>query len=130
MRMFLALALVIGLAGFASAQVPTVSVIATDARAVEATKDPGTFAITHSGEATGDLTVHYSIEGTAKPGEDYPALPGTVVIPAGTSTMVITVMPTQDKTPEKPETVILTLTEDPAYRVGEHNSATITIRDK
>ena len=130
MRIFLALALVIGLAAFASAQVPTVTVTATDARAAEATKDPGTFVVSHTGGAEKDLTVMYSIGGTATPGEDYPALPGKVTIPAGTSSAVITVMPAQDKKPEKPETVILTLTEDPAYEVGDEKSAILTIWDK
>lgn len=130
MRILLTLALLLGLPAFAMAQVPTVTVTAPDPSAVEATKDPGSFAVTHSGGVDGALTVTYSVGGTAKAGEDYPALPGSVTIAAGESVAEIKVMPIQDNKAEKAETVILTLTENPAYVVGSPKSATVTIKDK
>jgi len=126
----LALALLLGLPTFASAQVPTVNVTAPDPVAVEATKDPGAFAVSRTGGMDAALTVTYSVEGSATPAKDYAALPGSVTIPAGESTVLIKVIPIQDNTAEKAESVVLTLTESPLYVVGAPVSAVVTIKDK
>lgn len=126
-----ALALVLGLPTFASAQVPIVDVTAPDSVAVEATKDPGGFAVSRTGGTDAALRVTYSVEGTATPGKDYPALPGSVTIPAGESTVLIKVIPLQDGgIAEKAETVVLTLTESSLYAVGAPASAVVTIIDQ
>ncbi len=55
------------------------------------------------------LTVGYSVSGTATPGVDYTALPGTVTIPAGQDSVVVNIQGILDYTPEGTETVILDL---------------------
>lgn len=117
------------LPAFASAQLPTVTVTSVDPGAQEATKDPGAFAVTRTGGLDAPLTVTYSVTGTATPGDDYQALPGSVTILAGESVVLIKVTPVQDRKPEKRETVTLTLNENPAYIVGSESSATVTIKD-
>lgn len=125
-----ALALLLGLPTFASAQVPTVNVTAPDPNAVEATKDPGGFAVSRTGGTDAALTVTYSVEGSATPGKDYQALPGSVTIPAGESTVMIKVIPVQDGMAEKAESVVLILNDSPLYVVGAPAGAEVTIKDK
>jgi hypothetical protein len=80
-----------------------------------------TFAVCRMGETNSDLTVTYSIGGTASNGVDYVALPGVATIPAGQSEVMITVVPT-DETNNATETVILSLDAStngpPDYVVG------------
>ncbi|MGF6849823.1 gliding motility-associated-like protein [Chitinophaga sp. W3I9] len=60
--------------------------------------------------AAEDITVHYTIGGTATGGADYAALSGTVVIPAGLGSVPVVVDVTDDDIIENTETVILTAT--------------------
>jgi hypothetical protein len=106
-----------------------VSVVAGDASAGEAGPDPGSFTVHRVGDTSGDLAVVYAVGGTATPGADYQALPGTVTLPAGSSTAVVTVTPTDDTLIEGPESVVLTLGPGPAYTVGAPAAATVTIDD-
>ncbi len=57
-----------------------------------------------------DITVNYTIAGTATAGVDYTALSGTVVIPAGQNVVSIPVTTIDDQLPEGTETVVLTVT--------------------
>ncbi|MDR6785348.1 gliding motility-associated-like protein [Pedobacter africanus] len=58
-----------------------------------------------------DITVNYTIAGTATSGTDYTALSGTVVLPAGQSSIPVSVLVKDDQLIEPiNETVILTLT--------------------
>ena len=66
-----------------------VTLATTDGQASEAGPDPGLFTITRTGDTSQDLTVHYAVSGTAIPDVDYAALPGTVVVPAGSATATI-----------------------------------------
>ena len=71
-----------------------VTVVATDAEAHE-DGDTGTFTVTRAG-TDGDLTVAYTVSGSATPGSDYGALAGSVVIPDGAASATITVTPVAD----------------------------------
>ena len=108
---------------------PTVTVSATDAAAAEASLDPGTFTVTRSVVTASPLTVNYSMSGTATQGSDYAAVSGSVIIPASTASATVTITPVDDVIIEGNETVILTLTADPAYFVGPPGNATVTIAD-
>jgi hypothetical protein len=108
-----------------------VSVLALDPTASEARLTRGRFLITRIGSAAAALTVSYRVDGTATPGSDYVALPGTVTIPAGAFTALVPVIPLQDTVPEAAETVTLTLTPDPAYAVGvPAHAAVILVSDE
>jgi len=85
----------------------SVLVQATDRNASES-GDPGRFTVTRS-SAGGDLAVSYTVSGTATAGDDYAALPGSVTIPAGQTSVEVEVIPIDDGSLETAETVILTL---------------------
>ena len=111
---------------------PTVQIVATDAIAREA--DPtDTARLTVSRDASqtaNDWTVSYTVSGTATPGSDYTALPGTVLIPAGQTSATIDITAVPDNLAEGDETVTVTLLPDAAVTPGPAASATITILDK
>ena len=64
-----------------------------------------------------DLTLTYKVSGTATPDEDYTALPGTLLVPAGATTAVIPVTIIDDTHEDNGESVVLTLVEGPGYKV-------------
>ncbi len=78
---------------------------------------------------TGDLTVNYGVSGTAVNGTDYTALPGTVVIPDGSSGVVVNVTPVNDTEGEGTETVVVTVLSGTGYSVDLPSSATVEIND-
>jgi lysyl endopeptidase len=108
---------------------PTVTVKATDAKASEPGRDKGTFKFTRTEDTSEELTVKYSVSGTATAGKDYKALSGTVTISAGKTSANVQVIPIDDKIAESVETVIVKLAADAAYIIGTPKSAKITIAD-
>ncbi|HSY19719.1 MAG TPA: Ig-like domain-containing protein, partial [Candidatus Acidoferrales bacterium] len=74
-----------------------------------------TFLVHRSSATNTDLTVYYSIGGTAINGEDYAELPGTVMIPAGKSYALITIYPLNDSDSDYRhyDTVVLSLLAAP-----------------
>lgn len=105
---------------------PVVTIVATDATASEA-GDTGTFTISRTGPTTTSLRVTYTVNGTASGGVDYPVLGQQIFIPAGSSTVTLTVTPTADGVPEGNEAVNVFLTANSGIRVGSPGSATVTI---
>jgi hypothetical protein len=112
---------------------PVVSIIATDPIAIEGTNcfcfvppttvftnycsgtNTATFLVRRIGDTNVDLTVGYSIGGTASNGVDYVSIPGTVTIPAGKRFALITIVPLEDvDAAVRPfETVVLALQPPP-----------------
>ena len=101
--------------------------------------NPAVFTVTRKGPIDFDLPVYYRLEGTAENGVDYDKLPGLVVIPAGSATATITVIPWDDDLAEPTETVAI-LIESPicaaifpppkeCYWVGLPNAAKAVILD-
>src|SRR5690606_23557891 len=85
--------------------------ISKDADAAEAGTDGGfTISLPSGITVSEDITVTYSISGTAAEGTDYTALTGTAVIPAGQGAVSIPVEVRDDQLIEQTETVIVTLT--------------------
>lgn len=118
-----------------STPLPAVTVRATDPAASEtapgAAADTGTYTFTRSGSTTNPLTVSFTAGGTATGGTDYAALPGTVTIPAGSTTATLTLSPTDDALYEgtSAETAVVTLASGSGYTIGSPSSATVTIAD-
>jgi PKD repeat protein len=108
---------------------PTLTITATDNRAAEAGPDPGEFKISRTGNTTGAVTVFYTTGGSATNGEDYSFLPGKVIIPDGSSSATIQIMPVDDNLPEDRETVVLTLASNGWYKIGSPYTATVYISD-
>jgi Ca2+-binding RTX toxin-like protein len=93
------------------------------------------YTFTRNGVTTGALSANFSIGGTADSATDYTQSgattftppSGTVDFGAGISTVVVTIDPTADNSPESDETVILTVTSGTGYNVGTPSVATGTI---
>ncbi|HIK29321.1 MAG: hypothetical protein N3E45_15325 [Oscillatoriaceae bacterium SKW80] len=117
--------------------VDTVKIIATQPNASETGPTPGQFTITVVNPQTNtpvpasqNLTISYSVSGSAIAGSDYNALTGTVSIPAGQTSATINLNPIDDSTVEIDETVIVTLTPNTTYNVlTGQDKATVTIED-
>jgi len=105
-----------------------VTIAATDAEAAES-GGSGTFTVARTGSTAAALTVFYTVAGTATNGADFTALGGSVVIAAGDSTATIVVGPIEDSSVEGAETVVVTLSTNAAYTVGDADEATVTIAD-
>ncbi len=82
------------------------------------------------GSGSGNVTVNYTVGGTATPGSDYTALSGTVTLPAnGSNDVTVTIPLISDTTPEPTETVTVKITPSAAYRVYNDGTAQAFIRD-
>ncbi len=109
---------------------PNLTVLAADATASEAEREPGVFLITRSGATTAPLLVYYGLRGSAAHGQDYLALNGQVTIPAGQAQAAVVISPYDDAHGEGPETVTLQLANfDGTYTPTEPFSGSITITD-
>lgn len=108
---------------------PSVSIAASSASANEAGTLAGEFTVTRSGDTLNPLTVSFGISGSATNGIDYPALSGTVTIPAGASRATIALKPYPDTKTESTETVTLTLAPNSAYTIGAQAEASVSITD-
>ena len=87
----------------------------------------GTFTFSRTGSTAAALTVTYPVDGTATAGSDYTALGPTVTFPAGVLSVTKTLTPLDDTLQELPETVVLTLAQDPRYATGIPRRATVTL---
>ncbi|MBI4622269.1 MAG: DUF1800 family protein [Verrucomicrobia bacterium] len=108
---------------------PTVTIAATKAASDETGNNSGEFTLTRTGDTLSALTVNYSVGGSATNGIDYPALLGTVTIPAGASSVKIALQALADTTVEPTETVTLTLGAGSNYVPGPDNAGTVSIAD-
>jgi hypothetical protein len=111
---------------------PEVSVTAPDEFASETAApgapDVGRFRISRTGDTSAPLTVSYTLSGAAINGTDYATLSGSVVIPAGQSSALVTVTAVNDALIEGDEAVTLTLAAG-SYTVVTPTAATVTIFD-
>jgi hypothetical protein len=108
---------------------PVVTIAATDASASERNGDIGTFTISRTGSTTSSLRVTFTANGSAQGGTDYVALGSQVFIPAGSSTVTLTVTAIADALTEGNENVDVTLTANAGLTVGSPSSARVLITD-
>jgi hypothetical protein len=106
---------------------PMVTIVATDPAASETGTDTGTFTITRTGPTTASLRVTFTANGSAQGGVDYVALGTQVYIPAGSSTVTLTVTPIADGVSEAAENVNVFLTTNAGLTVGTPGNATVVI---
>lgn len=116
----------------AAAQI-LVSVEAIDAAADEG-GDTGTFRITRVGNLSQALVVYFGLSGTADLGTDYTSSHiASATIPAGASTVDVTITPIADAVSDDEETVILSIaltSYGPLYDIDWDNyQATVTITE-
>ncbi|HAX75546.1 MAG TPA: hypothetical protein DCY88_06890 [Cyanobacteria bacterium UBA11372] len=119
---------------FIPAGPPDVRILATDPLATEPSIgspiDTGEFTISVPCTVEKALPISYTISGTATNGKDYNPLSGVVIIPAGSDTVTIPIIPLGDTlTGEGNESVTLTLVDLPGYNLQTPLTATVNIAD-
>jgi hypothetical protein len=118
---------------YATNHLPIINVATTAASASEAGPVAGSFTFTRTGSTAAPLTVNYKFTGTATKWDDYRRsqgdMPEFIVIPAGASSVTLTIVPVIDGRTEANETVVLNVLPNAAYNVGINPSATVTISD-
>jgi hypothetical protein len=107
---------------------PVVDVIASAPNAAETGPEAGSFTINRSGSSAGDLTVGFTLTGSAINGVDYVEIPDSIIIPSGQESVSLSVIPAVDELIEGTETVVLSLEEGP-YETGESSLARVFIKD-
>lgn len=108
---------------------PVVTIETADAAAAEPGTDTAAFTIRRTGDTNAPLNISFTVGGTATSGTDFNSVGTSTNIPAGAHERTILITPRNDTTFEPDETVILTLTQTTAYRVGPAASARATISD-
>ncbi|KAF1695518.1 hypothetical protein CSC65_07095 [Pseudoxanthomonas daejeonensis] len=85
------------------------------------------FTVTLSQPAAAATAVDFTVGGTASAGSDYAAIGSPVIIPAGSATGTVTVVPLADTQVEPDESVVLALVPGTGYATAAPASATGTI---
>ncbi|QSQ19041.1 PKD domain-containing protein [Pyxidicoccus parkwayensis] len=107
---------------------PELRITATDSAAGEANANGGLFTVTAVPAPKADLSIAYTVTGTATQGTDYAALTSPLILPTGATSVTLPVTPIDDAVKEGSETVVVTLTATTSYTVGT-SSATVSIAD-
>lgn len=102
---------------------PVISLAVNRASVVEDGAANLVYTFTRSGATTSQLTVNYSVSGTATNGTDYNGIAtsgntSTVTFVPGSATATVTVNPTADSSVEPDETVTLRLAAGSGYSIG------------
>lgn len=109
---------------------PSVTVAATQPVAKEIDGQQATVTLTRSGDTTLPMQVPLTIGGSAVSGTHYQALPTTVTIPAGLSSLALQVTPVSDSLEQGNRTVTVAVANDFALVRDAAESAVVTIQDK
>ena len=88
----------------------------------------GGVLVSRAGDPSSDLTVNYTLGGSAKAGKDYAALPGSVTIPAGKASAKIKVAALAGRAKAVGKTVGINLVGGNGYAVSTPEPATVTIQ--
>ena len=89
----------------------------------------GQFSVNFSTPNSSDTTVRYLLAGTATNGVDFNTIPGTVIIPGGSTNAFVNISARDNSAIDSDRTVILTLTNSTGYVLGTATNATVTIRN-
>jgi hypothetical protein len=109
---------------------PSILTVAANDSDMSEPGNAGSFTITRTGDVSQPLTVYYQVSGTASNGVDFTSLPGSVVIPASSSSVDVPVSPINDSLAEVTETVVLSLLPKAyVYDLGLNTFATLNLVD-
>lgn len=109
--------------------VSTISVSATDNTADELGYNYGEVIFTRTGDTDTELTVTYSLSGTATQDSDY-AWNTTVTFRHGAKSVTKIITPIADMIPEPDETIIIQIEPSSQYAIGDAGATTIYISDE
>lgn len=105
---------------------PIVALMVWDEKAKEGS-DFAEFQIYQEGNTTSNVTVYYTIGGTAKNGIDYTPVPDSVIAGKKKSIMIMAI---NDEQTEGDENIVITLIPSPSYTINQdHGSKIVTIQD-
>ncbi len=82
-----------------------------------------------SGAPSSDVTINYTLTGTATNGINYVTIPGSQKVLAGATNVIINITPINDGVINTNRTVIFTLATGSGYAIGSSSNTTVTIRD-
>jgi Tol biopolymer transport system component len=105
---------------------PNVRVTVTDDLVREVDENPGAFVLRRSGSLDQPLTAVYTTSGSARPGVDYEALPGTASFAAGVNEVVLPVRPLPSRTAAD-RSIVVDVLPDAAYQLRPPSRASITL---
>jgi len=117
---------------------PIVSVRTTDNYAYEDGLDPAEFTFYRTGNIENPLTISYRVgyngntgaKGAAKAGVDYQALPGSITIPAGATSVKVPIVPIDDTETEwYEENVQIAINANNNYLLSNYYFTDVGIRD-
>jgi hypothetical protein len=113
-------------------ELPSISLAVSPASAGEDGTADLIYTFTRAGATTSELTVNYTVGGTATLGTDYTgiselAVPKAITFAAGSATATVLISPIADTENEQDETVILTLAPGTGYTIGTSAAVTGTI---
>lgn len=112
-----------------SPSLPVVKLTHLNNVASEIGNDAASLLIERNGSITANLTVNFTLTGTATNGSDY-NFPSSVIIPAGSSRSTISLSPVDDTSQEGTETATITIATNAAYaRDTLSNAQSISIHD-
>lgn len=109
---------------------PAINIVANDATASELGNDTGTITISRSGGTDIDLPVNFDIGGTAINGSAYNAIAPALNVPAGSTSVSLTITPLPNDIAEGDRTVVLSLSSSAFYNAGTSPGDTVVIHDK
>jgi hypothetical protein len=89
----------------------------------------GSFTITLTNPSSVATTILFTLTGTAINGNDYNAIPGTAVIPAGSVTVTVPVISIDDVITEPTETVVITLQSATSGTTVDNTPQALNIAD-
>ncbi len=121
----------------ATANLPFVTVVATQANASQTGPTNGVFTVARTGSTNAALSVYYQLSGSAANGRDYKQLSGSVTIPAGATNANVTVTPLVSALAYSGTNTTVTLQlrtaqswwYDPTYNLGSPSNAVVTIAE-
>ncbi len=92
-------------------------------------QDVGEFTFTRFGTTNSDLTVFFTVTGTASNGLDYVFITNSIVIHSNDTMALLPITPIDDVLRESAETVTINLATNAAYFLTSQTNGTVTIYD-
>jgi hypothetical protein len=109
--------------------IPQVSLTSGDTIATETVGNNASFTFTRQGPSTAPLRINYTHSGTAINGVDYNTLSGFAVIPVGSTSTTVTIVPREDPLSEADETLTVNLPPAAYYLRTAATEVTVRITD-
>ena len=113
-------------------ELPIITLSVSPSEVKELDNNAINYLFTRSGPSTSELTVNYTVSGTAKLGIDYSGIASSprtksVTFTANSSTANVTILPTVDTLVESNESITLSLIAGTNYNIGTKSGITATI---